>query len=481
MPGDYAEFQMCAAILGVPHPTGYPLYILLGKLFTLLPFGDVAYRVNLSSAIYMAGAVGLLYAVAVRLLAYVRLGAWWWTAGVGALFFALAPTVWSMSLVARSYALNALLVGSVLFALISWRQTGRTGWFYAACALIGLSMVHHGTTYLLLPAYGLYLLLTEVVRRRRGDDARPNRRVAKGLAAWALGFSPMLFLVFRFVWGAPYYWGDPTTWSDFLDLLQGGPFHNQVLAFGWGAQLDRLAFGLGELSAQFSWAGIAAGIVGLFALWRSLRAEALLLTLMVLGNFLFAMNYALVGYLYFIPTYLISGVLIGIGVAWTASAVLSLLGGLPGRATSVAVPSVVGVIALVLGLSALLTRYSSMDQSGQTATRDEALRLLSAAPQGASIYLDWEDIAVVRFYRMVYGMRPDLTLHTGDPADWAKWVYCDLSNGVPAYVGEFAGAQPPIIARDFATEPAPMGWRVAEIRNPERYGVPPCGTCATCR
>src|SRR5690349_15544120 len=57
MPGDYAEFQFCAAILGIPHPTGYPLYVLLGKLFTLLPVGDVAYRVNLSSAVYMAGAV----------------------------------------------------------------------------------------------------------------------------------------------------------------------------------------------------------------------------------------------------------------------------------------------------------------------------------------------------------------------------------------------------------------------------------------
>src|SRR6266542_808761 len=43
LPGDYAEFQMCAAILGIPHPTGYPLYILLGKVFTLLPVGDVAY------------------------------------------------------------------------------------------------------------------------------------------------------------------------------------------------------------------------------------------------------------------------------------------------------------------------------------------------------------------------------------------------------------------------------------------------------
>src|SRR3954470_5787651 len=91
LPGDYAEFQMCAAVLGVPHPTGYPLYILLGKLFTLLPVGDVAYRVNLSSAIYMAGAVGMLYAVGLKML---RLLGWervWWAAAVGAALFAVSP------------------------------------------------------------------------------------------------------------------------------------------------------------------------------------------------------------------------------------------------------------------------------------------------------------------------------------------------------------------------------------------------------
>src|SRR6185369_843935 len=123
LPGDYAEFQMSAAVLGVHHPTGYPLYVLLGKLFTLLPVGDVAYRVNLSSAIYMAGAAAVTYATAVRLIGRLGMRAWWWAAAVGAGFFVLSPTVWSMALVARSYALNALLVSAVVFSLISWRHT----------------------------------------------------------------------------------------------------------------------------------------------------------------------------------------------------------------------------------------------------------------------------------------------------------------------------------------------------------------------
>ena len=47
--GNSAEFQMAAPLLGVPHPTTYPLYVLLGKLATLvIPFGDLAWRVTSS-------------------------------------------------------------------------------------------------------------------------------------------------------------------------------------------------------------------------------------------------------------------------------------------------------------------------------------------------------------------------------------------------------------------------------------------------
>ncbi len=505
MPGDYAEFQMCAAVLGVPHPTGYPLYVLLGKLFTFLPFGDVAYRVNLSSAIYMAGAAVMAYTIAATLADLMSDRARLYVphmavAACGAVLFAVAPTVWSMALVARSYALNALLVGSVVVALINWRRTGKAGWFYATGLLVGLSMVHHGTTYLLLPAYALYLLLVEAERRRHHTDAHPLRRWALGAAAFAVGLSPLLFLVYRFLFGAPYYWGNPTTWKDFFDLLTGGPFHNQIMGFGTGldTQLQRIAYGISELSTQYTPAGIAAGLAGLAVLWRQRRAEAALLTLMMAGNFAFAMNYALVGYLYFIPTYLIWGVLIATFGVWVVHTAHTAYIAHTTRMAHTAragriVPSIAltaPVVTSVIVLAALggavwlaLARYPAVDQSGQTATRDNVLALLNSVPQGASLYLDWEDLSVVRFYRMVYGMRPDLTLHTGDPADWAKWVYCDLQAGTPAYVGEFAGFIPPAITRDFVLAQAatPIVHMVVRPTNSALYEVPPCGTCATCR
>lgn len=481
MPGDYAEFQMSAAILGVPHPTGYPLYIMLGKLFTLLPFGDVAYRVNLSSAAFMAGATGVLYLVALKLLRLAGLGRNWWSAAIGALAFAVAPTVWSMALVARSYALNALLVGCVVLALVQWRHTGKALWFYVACLLIGLSMVHHGTTYLLLPAYGLYLLLVEVERRRGKVDRKPGLRRAVGVLSFVAGLSPILFLVYRFLAGSPYYWGNPTTWKDFYSLITGGPFQNQVMAFGWGAQPERVAFGIGELGAQYTPVGIALGLLGLAVVLRVARGEGMLLGLMMLGNFVFAMNYSLVGYLYFIPTYLIWGILMALGLGWLALGVERVLEGRR-YAARTGVAGVVLALLLLVGIGyRTATHYAGIDQSGQTATRDEALALLKEAPQGTSLYLDWEDLSVIRFYRLVYGMRTDLALFSGDPADWPKGIYCDAVNGTQVYVGEFSGAQPATVARDFELQSAPIGWKVVGVKDAARYEVPPCGLCATCR
>src|SRR4028118_515772 len=55
---DAVMLQMQVAVLGITHPTGYPTYLTLTHLFTYLPVGDVAYRVNLASAAYGALAAG---------------------------------------------------------------------------------------------------------------------------------------------------------------------------------------------------------------------------------------------------------------------------------------------------------------------------------------------------------------------------------------------------------------------------------------
>src|SRR3954453_6288719 len=71
---DSGEFQVLAHQLGIAHTPGYPIYLALAKLFTLLPIRDIAYRVNLFSAVMAATTVAGMY-LAARLLARARLAA----------------------------------------------------------------------------------------------------------------------------------------------------------------------------------------------------------------------------------------------------------------------------------------------------------------------------------------------------------------------------------------------------------------------
>jgi hypothetical protein len=104
--GDSAEFQLAAPLLGVAHPTTYPLYTLLGKLATLLlPVGDLAWRVTLVSALCAALAVALFFLLARRAAGLPG-------ASVAALALGVTPGLWNAATLAEVYALlAALLVG----------------------------------------------------------------------------------------------------------------------------------------------------------------------------------------------------------------------------------------------------------------------------------------------------------------------------------------------------------------------------------
>ena len=105
---DSAMLQAAAPVLGVGHPTGYPTYMMLAKLFTYLPFGDAAYRVNLLSAVFEAVAVMFVY------LAGLKLSRRPAAAAVGALAFGLTPIFWSQAVIAEVYTLNATFIALVV-------------------------------------------------------------------------------------------------------------------------------------------------------------------------------------------------------------------------------------------------------------------------------------------------------------------------------------------------------------------------------
>ena len=166
---DSGEFIATSYILGIPHPPGTPLYVLIGRLFTMLPFGTIAVRVNLLSSVSSAVAVLFTYLIIVRLVKknMPGEGRWWMAlAGgvVGALFMAFGTTFWDNAIEAEVYgSASAIMCLCVWLALLWWDGQGdarndRILWLILYILFLAIG-IHLGT-FLVFPC--IYLLVTMV-------------------------------------------------------------------------------------------------------------------------------------------------------------------------------------------------------------------------------------------------------------------------------------------------------------------------------
>lgn len=310
---DSLEFQLVCYQPGIAHPPGYPLYTLLGKLFTFLPLGDVAYRVNLMSAVFGSLTVPLLYATLRQLTSH-RL-----PPVLGAAVLAVSPIFWSQAVIAEVYTLHAAFVAGVLCLLLAWaRKRGEVGetrhdpsparapLLSLAALLYGLSLAHHRTMVLLAPPA---LLFVALVDRRVFKDIRWIGRLA------VLVIAPLALYLYLPLRGM--------TMSSLNGVYENTPggFLSYVTAASYGvflgenplAQRHDLAFYLVLLRQQFTWAGLTLVVAG--AVW-SLRkpAVALLLTLFALLTVLFALSYRVPDVeVFLIPFFLVCALWIGLG------------------------------------------------------------------------------------------------------------------------------------------------------------------------
>src|SRR5215218_388645 len=209
---DSPMLQAEVSVLGVGHPTGYPTYLMLTHLFTYLPFGDPAYRVNLASAVYAALAVLVVYLVGLRL------GGRAAAAASGALAFGLSGAFWSQAVIAEVYTFEALLVALVILFLFLWRDRRDDRYLLLSAFLVGLSLTHHLTSVLLVPGTVAFVFLTN----RRAFSR--TGLMLKSLALFSLGLLPLLYLPIRALMHAPLNEADPSTPWRFLLLITGGSF-----------------------------------------------------------------------------------------------------------------------------------------------------------------------------------------------------------------------------------------------------------------
>ncbi|MGC4081034.1 MAG: DUF2723 domain-containing protein [Vicinamibacterales bacterium] len=173
---DTPKFQFVGRILGTAHPPGYPVYVVLSHVFGLLPFGNLAWRMNLLSAIVAACTVILTQLAAIELGVAPLIAA---AAGLG---LATGAGFWFSATIAEVYALHGAIFAAMTWTLFRWRRTGRTAWFFLSIAAFSIGLGHHTSIVTVGPAVAL--LAIAVAPR----FALHPKTVAAILGLFALGF-----------------------------------------------------------------------------------------------------------------------------------------------------------------------------------------------------------------------------------------------------------------------------------------------------
>ncbi|MGQ0655383.1 MAG: protein O-mannosyl-transferase family [Betaproteobacteria bacterium] len=386
---DDGLFVLASYFLGIAHPPGYPLYVLLGKLATLVPFGEVAYRVHLLSA-----ALGALSCAALWLCAR-ALGVGRLAAHVAALGLGATAVFWSQAIIAEVYTLNTLFFFVLL--LLALRQAPLAPMAF----VFGLSLANHWPL-MLLSSGALAVLLWP----RRAEIARRSPGHAACVAA---GLLPYAWMVWRSHGAAPISFAGPLGSASevwFFVSRAGYAAVDASPAAGWLDRARYFGFVGAELARQFAVVGTALAVAGFRAQWRVWeRGVAIALTagflmptvvLVLLLGFDYDAFHKHVFHVYPLPAYGIAALWMALGVTWLAQRF--------GRAAAAATGAAGVLLILAVGLySNALAHYRWVERYGVT--------LLEALPKDAIVLLSGADLPALAYLHLVEGVRPDVTLY----------------------------------------------------------------------
>src|SRR5881396_1005772 len=349
---DSGELVVVAQGLGVAHPPGFPLWVVLAHLASLVPFGNVAVRINFSSALFAALASAVLTLVVAELgitASYVatskkRAAQQRKSSGDSGIshLLTLAPalgagllmtfsrTLWSYATITEVYTLNTLLILTVFFLMLRWRRcivaersdtktaiTKHDGWLYTAAAVFGLALGdHHVTVGLTLPAVAV------IVWRTQGLRFFTSRRLLY-VAVISIGALVVVYAYLPFAASrSPLInWGNPHSLQEIWWHITGRQYR-VFLSFTptmMGAQfVEFCRMLLREFGPVWLPLPLVLAVAGFATAYRQDRTTFWFLLFIVIANLAYDLSYEIAEDkdAYYLPVFISIAIGAGLGIRW---------------------------------------------------------------------------------------------------------------------------------------------------------------------
>ena len=440
-PTDSGELILAAFGLGVAHPPGVPLWTMLAHLASLVPVGNVAVRINFSSAVFAALASAMLTLVVAELIVTASCfasprqrnkaarqssdtdrsktrGLLIFVPAVGAgLLMAFSRTLWAYATITEVYALNALLIVLVFILSARWRrliietrtnssaaETTHDKWIYAAAFVFGLAMgVHHVTVALTLPAIAV------VVYRTEGLKFFATRRLLYS-ALISIG---ALILVYSYLpWAASrspaMNWGNARSLQEIWWHITGRQYR-VFFSFStstMGPQfIEFCRMALREFG--FPWLPITLFLAGagLTSAYKRDRTAFWFLLLILLADLAYALSYEIAEDkdAYYLPAFISIAIAAGLGIHWLIQLAAS-------RRSPIWTPSVAVATTIVLtSATAFAANWPFNNRKHYFIADDYVQNLFSTiAPNGLLLTQDWQVASPMLYVQEVERRRPDV-------------------------------------------------------------------------
>ncbi len=459
---DSGELIVVADGLGVAHPPGFPLWVILALLASLVPFGNVAVRINFASAFFAALASAMLTLVVAELMIaasylaaskrkkkgaqqrkkaapYTTVGANDEDSATGrllvlapalgaGLLMAFSRTLWSYATIAEVYTLNTLLILVIFFLMLRWRRcimadrrrigtaveagkntlavTVHDNFLYAAALVFGLALgVHHVTVALILPAVAVIVYRTEGPRFFRGRRLIYAALISVGALLAVYTYLPLAASRTPVI-----NWGNPRSLEEIWWHVTGRQyqvffsFTPKVMA-QQSVEFGRMA--LREFGVSWFPLPLALAFAGFGSAFKRDRTTFWFLLFIVTADLAYALSYYIAEDkdAYYLPTFISIAIAAGFGIRWLIQ--LAVFQSMPvGR------PYLVAAIAVLLTCTIAFTaNWPFNNRRHYFVAHDYVENLLSAIePNGLLLTLDWQVASPMLYAQEIEQRRRDVKI-----------------------------------------------------------------------